>query len=204
MERITIMLLLFSWMATASGQSLHTGRIIRSDTRKPVAGAAVMLYGNDSTVFSNALGFFQVKADSGSVIEVSASGLTAGQISVPSSPSFTVVLEPEELDSTVYTIVEEMATFPGGFPAFYKFVEKNLNIPVSVFRSGVSGRVYVSFTINADGTIPPDEVTVIKSLHPTVDAEAVRVIRRSPKWNPGLQKGTPVRQRMTLPVNINP
>ena len=142
-------------------------------------------------------------ADTGAVIELSFPGLKPGIISVPDAPAFAVVLEPEEPDSTVYIIVEEMATFPGGFPAFYKFVEKNLKIPVSVFRSGVSGRVFVSFTINADGTIPPDEVKVIQPLHPTVDAEVVRVIRKSPKWNPGLQRGMPVRQRMTLPVSIN-
>jgi len=203
MRSISVLFVLFVGITFGHGQQLHTGRIIRSDTRKPVAGAAVMLYGNDSTVFSNALGFFQLRADSGAVIEVSAPGLMAGQISMPSSPTFTVALEPEELDTTVYAIVEEMATFPGGLPAFYKYISSNMRIPLSVFRSGVSGRVYVTFTINADGTIPPEEVKVIKSLHPTVDAEAVRVIRGSPKWNPGLQQGTPVRQKMTLPVSIN-
>ncbi|MFM7194915.1 MAG: energy transducer TonB [Bacteroidota bacterium] len=203
MKSYAITFILFGGLTAIYGQPLHTGRVIRSDTRKPVTGAAVFMPDRDSTVFTNALGFFQVKADSGMVIELSATGLVPGHVTVPASPSFTVALEPEELDSTVYVVVEEMATFPGGYPTFYKYVEKNMRIPINILRSNLSGRVFVSFIINADGTIPPDEVKVIQPLHPTVDAEAVRVIRNSPNWNPGRQQGKPVRQRMVLPVSIN-
>ena len=194
---------LFAGILTVQGQQLHTGRVIHSETRKPLSMATVALKRNDSIVQVNALGFFQIRADSGEVMEIASPGMQTGQIEVPSSASFTVALEPEVEDSTVYAVVEDMATFPGGFPAFYKFVGKNLRIPSLVFRSGMSGKVYVQFTINADGTIPPEEVKVIRPLHPAADAEVVRVIRLSPRWNPGQQRGVPVRQRMVLPVNID-
>ena len=203
MKRLILFFLLVSGFSSACAQGLHTGRIIRSDTRKPVAQARIFMPSGDSAILSNALGFFQVRADSGMVLEITATGLKPGRISVPAASAFTVALEPEEQDTLVYTVIEDMATFPGGFGAFYKYVSKNLRIPGSVWRSGVSGKIFVQFTINADGTIPSEDVKVIKGIHPVADAEVVRVIKLSPKWNPGLQQGKPVRQRMVLPVNIN-
>lgn len=95
---------------------------------------------------------------------------------------------------------EETTTYPGGMPAFYRFVSENLKYPKEAKREGVAGRVLVEFTVDSNGGILPGSVRVLKRLHPACDEEASRLIQRSSPWVPGTRNGEPVPQRMAVTI----
>lgn len=110
------------------------------------------------------------------------------------------VEEPKEDVDEIFTIVEETATPKGGMAAFYKYVGSKLKYPSQATRMGVEGKVFVEFVINRDGTIV--DVRVVRGIGAGCDEEAVRVVQSSPPWNPGKQRGKPVRQKYTLPIQF--
>ena len=105
----------------------------------------------------------------------------------------------EEVD-VVRDIVEKMPSFHGGMEAFYKFVSKNLKYPAQARRMGIEGKVFVNFVVDRDGSL--SDIKVIKGIGAGCDDEVERIIRKSPKWNPGKQRGIPVRVRMMLPITF--
>jgi periplasmic protein TonB len=105
--------------------------------------------------------------------------------------------EEEEADQ-IFTIVEDNAAFPGGRQAYIKYLKKNLKYPNQARRMGIEGKVYVQFIIDKKGKI--SEVKAVKGIGAGCDEEAVRVIRNSPNWSPGKQRGRPVKQRMIIPI----
>lgn len=105
--------------------------------------------------------------------------------------------EEEEVDE-VFTIVEDQPQFPGGMPAFYKFVGDNMKYPAQARRMGIEGRVFVQFVVDKDGTVT--EVKSVKGIGAGCDEEAERVLRTSPKFKPGKQRGRSVKVRMVLPI----
>ncbi len=106
--------------------------------------------------------------------------------------------EPEEETDQIFTIVEESATPKGGMAAFYKFVGDKIKYPPQARRMGIEGRVFVEFVIGKDGRL--SEVRAIKGIGAGCDEEAVRIVQSAPPWNPGKQRGKPVKQRYTLPI----
>lgn len=115
----------------------------------------------------------------------------------PPAPVGPVVVEEEDADH-VFEIVEEPTSFPGGNDAMMKWLRDNVKYPEIAQENNIQGRVYVSFVIERDGT--PSNVQIARSVDPALDREAVRVVSRMPKWNPGKQRGRPVRQKFTIPV----
>lgn len=106
---------------------------------------------------------------------------------------------PEEEDTeVVFTIVEETASPKGGLAGFYQYVKDNIKYPAAARRMGIQGRVYVEFVIAKDGALT--DVHVVKGIGAGCDEEAVRIVQAAPPWNPGKQRGKPVRQRYTLPI----
>ena len=101
--------------------------------------------------------------------------------------------EEENVDE-IFTIVEESATFPGGITAFYLYLKKELDYPRQAQRMGIEGRVFVQFVVERDGSLT--DIHVVKGIGAGCDEEAVRVLKNSPKWKPGKQRGKPVRQKM--------
>ena len=101
--------------------------------------------------------------------------------------------EEENVDE-IFTIVEESATFPGGITAFYQYLKKELDYPRQAQRMGIEGRVFVQFVVERDGSLT--DIHVVKGIGAGCDEEAVRVLKNSPKWKPGKQRGKPVRQKM--------
>jgi len=87
------------------------------------------------------------------------------------------------------------AEFPGGVQALIAFVKNNMNY---AFEEGISGRVYVRFVVEVDGSIT--EIEVVKHVHPLLDAEAVRLIRQMPKWIPSSGPEGAEKSRVTLPI----
>ncbi len=107
-----------------------------------------------------------------------------------------------ESDKTVYSVAEQQPEFPGGTRALVKFLRKNLNYPRSAASAGISGRVFVSFVINTDGSLT--DVQVLKGIGFGCDEEAVRVMQKMPRWKPGKQSGRAVRVRYNLPISFPP
>lgn len=107
---------------------------------------------------------------------------------------------PKKEDNTVYDVVEDPPTFPGGTAALYSFLSNNMRYPAQAQEEGVSGRVLVKFTVTKTGSVT--NVTVARGKHPALDAEAVRVVKMMPKWNPGRKNGQPVNVSYNLPVTF--
>ncbi|MDR1517815.1 MAG: TonB family protein [Dysgonamonadaceae bacterium] len=110
-----------------------------------------------------------------------------------------VIIE-EEPTEEIFQIVENQPEFPGGNAARIKFLNDNINYPVVAQEIGIKGRVICNFVIERDGSIT--DAQVIKGVDPSLDKEALRVIKAMPKWIPGKQRGKPVRVRFTLPIEF--
>lgn len=101
-------------------------------------------------------------------------------------------------NQNVFDQVEEMPEFPGGMPALIEFLQTNIKYPEDAIKQDVGGRVMVMFVVETNGSI--SNVRVARKVFPSLDKEAVRVVKAMPKWKPGKEKGRPVRVNYTLPV----
>lgn len=112
-------------------------------------------------------------------------------------------LTPEDSDETsdIFTVVEEMPEFPGGYAALLKYLRDNIIFPTQAKEAGITGTVYVSFIVGKDGSI--NSVEVLRSVPGGCSEEAVRVIRGMPRWSPGKQLGKPVMVKYNLPIKFN-
>ena len=109
--------------------------------------------------------------------------------------------KPQPVNSTrVYDVVEQMPSFPGGISGLRTYLNQNTRYHAVAQENCVQGRVVVSFVVGKDGHI--SDVTVLRSVDPSLDKEAVRVIRNMPRWSPGKQGGEPVRVRYNVPVSF--
>ena len=112
--------------------------------------------------------------------------------------SFKIVEPP--IDTTIYTTVEKMPTFPGGEFKLYEFLAMNIRYPQRAREDGYSGTVYVRFVVEPDGTIT--NIEVAKGVGGGCSEEAVRVVKMMPNWIPGEAFGKKVRVTYTLPINF--
>ena len=103
-----------------------------------------------------------------------------------------------EVATKVFDVVEEMPSFPGGKGALMSYLNSNVKYPVVAQENGVQGRVIVSFVVERDGSI--SDVKVARSVDPSLDREAQRVVKSMPRWTPGKQNGQTVRVKYTVPV----
>ena len=101
-------------------------------------------------------------------------------------------------EEKVFDVVEQMPEFPGGPQALFTWLSQNIKYPAIAEENGVEGRVLVTFVVERDGSIV--DVRVVKSVDPSLDEEAVRVVKSMPRWIPGKQKGETVRVKYTTPV----
>ena len=106
----------------------------------------------------------------------------------------------EEVADEVFTIVEQQPEFPGGMGAFYQYVHKKLKYPSQARRMGIEGRVFVQFVVDKKGNIT--EVQAVRGIGAGCNEEAVRVIKSSPKWKAGKQRGKAVKVRMILLITF--
>ena len=113
------------------------------------------------------------------------------------------VVQPEpkpEVENKVFDVVEQMPSFPGGNDALMKYLSDNVKYPVVAQENGVQGRVVVSFVVEKDGSIT--DVKVVRSVDPSLDKEAQRVVKSMPRWIPGKQNGSAVRVKYNVPVSF--
>ncbi len=110
-----------------------------------------------------------------------------------------VKAEPKpEVENKVFDVVEQMPSFPGGAAALMQYLSSSIKYPVVAQENGVQGRVVISFVVERDGSIT--DVQVARSVDPSLDREAQRVVRSMPKWIPGKQNGQAVRVKYNVPV----
>ncbi len=106
--------------------------------------------------------------------------------------------EVEETTDEIFVVVETAAMPKEGISKFYEFVSENLRYPAQARRMQVEGKVFIEFVVNKDGSLT--DIIVVKGIGAGCDEEAMRVLKLAPPWNPGRQRGKPVRQRMVLPI----
>lgn len=116
-----------------------------------------------------------------------------------------VVKEPEPekakpKEEEIFVAVEQQAEFPGGQGALMKFLSNNIRYPESAQQNDIQGRVIVKFVVEKDGSI--GNVTVVKGVDRDLDREAIRVVKKMPRWQPGKNNGVAVRSYFNLPVNF--
>jgi protein TonB len=138
---------------------------------------------------NTAIGAFDVKGNDEAAGEV----LKAKEVIAQPEP-------PKEEETKVFDVVEQMPSFPGGPAELMAFLSKNIKYPVVAEENGVQGRVIVTFVVEKDGSIT--DVKVVKSVDPSLDKEAMRVVKSMPKWIPGKQNGAAVRVKYTVPVTF--
>ena len=106
----------------------------------------------------------------------------------------------EEKADVIFDVVETQPNPPGGMSGWNEYLSKNLKYPTQARRMGVEGTVIVVFVVNTDGSI--QDVEVLRGIGGGCDEEALRVVSAAPKWEPGKQRGRPVRTRMRLPIRF--
>ncbi len=112
-----------------------------------------------------------------------------------------VVKEPEPekpKEEEIFVAVEQPAEFPGGMPALMKWLGNNIHYPEAAQQNDIQGRVIVKFVVEKDGSI--GQATILKGVDRDLDREALRVVNKMPKWQPGKNNGVSVRSYFTLPV----
>ena len=100
----------------------------------------------------------------------------------------------------LHTGIEVMPEFPGGEQAMFRYLISNTKYPPKARKKNITGKVFVNFTVEKDGRIT--EVKIIRSAHPLLDEEAIRVIASMPVWKPGMQDGRLVRASLNLPLSF--
>jgi periplasmic protein TonB len=104
----------------------------------------------------------------------------------------------EEME--IFTVVEDQPNFPGGDEARMKFLVDNIKYPQMARESSIQGTVYVTFVVERGGNVT--DVKVLRGIGGGCDEEAIRVIQSMPKWNPGKQRGKPVRVQFNMPIKF--
>lgn len=100
-----------------------------------------------------------------------------------------------------FVSVQKQPAYPGGISKFYDYLAKEMKYPAEAKKNKTQGKVFASFIVEKDGTLT--DVRVIRSLSKETDAEALRVLKNSPKWQAAQDKGAPVRVKYNIAVNFS-
>lgn len=103
-------------------------------------------------------------------------------------------------ETKIFTVVEQMPMYPGGDAALMGYLRDNIKYPTVAAENGVQGRVVVGFVVERDGSIT--DVNILRGVDPSLDREAMRVVKSMPKWTPGKQNGSAVRVKYQVPVSF--
>ncbi len=115
-------------------------------------------------------------------------------------PAFRQAEEKEVEEQQIFMVVENAPAFPGGDAARMKFLQDNIKYPQMARESGIQGTVYVTFVVERSGAV--SDVKILRGIGGGCDEEAVRVVQNMPKWEPGKQRGKPVRVQFNMPIKF--
>ena len=158
----------------------------------PVIALALLAFANTKSVAA----VMTTSAQQDSVVQAK----MQSQATVKRNIKEEVVYESEPQSKNVYRSVEQMPEFPGGAAALMRYLQSHINYPPMAAQNNIGGRVVVQFIIDETGQV--GEVKVVRSVNEEIDAEAVRVIKSLPKFEPGRQDGEAVSVWYTLPVSF--
>ena len=99
-----------------------------------------------------------------------------------------------------FVSVEKQPEFPGGLKAFYQYLNDNIKYPKEAAKNKIQGRVFLSFIVEKNGALT--NIKIMRGVSADINEEAIRVLSGSPKWNPGIQFGVPVRVKYNINVNF--
>jgi hypothetical protein len=192
-ERSGLIALFFALIFQMSlSQSLVTGRVFDQQTGKHIKGATITKAGSDFKTTSNELGFFQVQLDDTTEFHVRCEGYVSMKFKVSDGKNFKIELK--RPDFTQILPLGEGPTFPGGMEAFLKYIAKNISMP----PGAPNGTIFVQMYLDDDGVVIKDSVKIVQGLCRQCDREALKVVKKSPKWNPGSNKNI----SMMIPIVI--
>ena len=129
--------------------------------------------------------------------QVSKDDMNANEANTTDIAEFNV---PKASNDSIFDVVEVMPEFPGGMEKFMEYLSGNIKYPEEAKEKNISGKVFIRFVIEKDGSI--NDVQVLRGIGGGCDEEAVRVVKGMPKWKPGMQKGKPVRVSYNLPLSF--
>jgi periplasmic protein TonB len=127
--------------------------------------------------------------------------LLIATISLKAQISNPVTITTEDSGKKIFTSVEQAPEFPGGLSEFYRFLGMNIRYPEIARKNKTQGRVIIQFIIERDGSV--STINVVRGVSKEIDEESVRVLKLSPKWNPGIQNSRPVRVSYTVPISFS-
>lgn len=215
-----------------NGLILVEGKVVDDATGKAIKAASIIERGSTNGTISDENGKFSLRVTENSVIVVSYIGkqtcsFVASAIEVKNMKDqpirmkdevqitdevVVVGYEQEEApkekmtqastsqNGEAFMIVEQMPEYPGGMSELMKYVARNIKYPADALREKTQGRVIVQFIVGTDGYT--SDFKVMKSVSPSLDAEAIRVLANMPKWTPGMQRGEAVPVKFTVPVTF--
>lgn len=160
----------------------------------PLAAVAVVAFATpEMTEVENT-----VKAETEQLSEVVKENVAAAS---PQPVAPVEAVQKDKKGKKVYDVVEQMPEFPGGMPEMFVFLSKNIKYPKEAMEKNQHGRVIVKFVVSSDGSLR--DVAIVRSISPSLDAEALRVVKMMPKWNPGKVKGKAVDVKYVIPISFS-
>ena len=108
------------------------------------------------------------------------------------------IIDPEQEDNVYEAIVDVRPTFPGGDEKLMEWISQHIQYPQNAYNSHIQGRVIIQFLVNEDGSV--GDAQIIRSVFPSLDEEALRVVTTLPKFNPAILDGKAVEYWFTIPI----
>ena len=212
-------------LATAESQPAESDAVVADDNEKfiakgivydysedkptPIVGAIVQVVGTKRGTVTDKDGRFRIEVSKGEKLQVAYVGFESTILGVSKAFSddgkdYIVGLMKEDANpadpNKAFDVVEEMPQFPGGPSKLFEFLAQNVNYPTEAEKANIQGRVIATFVVEKDGSI--SNAKVVKSIDPSLDAEALRVINAMPNWIPGKQNNKLVRVLYTVPITF--
>ena len=185
------------------------GVVLQKEDEQPIIGAAVTVRGTKTGAVTDVDGKFHIdNVPVGSWIDVFMIDCEIGSLQVTeknaSNLHFVIAFDGSSSSkspgSDAFDVVEEMPVYPGGTAAMMDFFYKNMKYPKDALEAQQEGRVIAQFIVETDGSI--SGAHVVKSVSPSLDAEALRIVNAMPNWTPGRQNGKSVRVKYTVPISF--
>lgn len=191
-------------ITTGAQTPVRVKATVVDQARKPLPGVNVAVKEGSAGTLTASDGTFELEAPADGMLLFSSPGRNAREIEVKAiKANRKIQLLPESRfsEGKYYTVVEKMPRFPGGDAELLKFLAQNIRYPEEAEKKQLSGRVICSFIVDKEGKIY--DVKVIRSVHPLLDAEAIRVVSTMPRWTPGENHGKPVAVQYTVPISFS-
>ena len=188
------------------GEPAKVNGVIKDrETGEPIVGAALVIAGSTKGAVTDKEGKFSLEAHVGDKVTIMYPGMESTTIDVNRKEIewfyIDLVKEGGDKSKKIFDVVDNMPQFPGGGPsALFEYLTTSIRYPKDAMEQGIQGRAIVTFVVEKDGSI--SGARVVKSYHPSLDAEALRIINAMPNWIPGSINGEPARVKYTAPVTF--